>query len=191
MGGEGFGTWEGEDGELKLHGSLLCRLKKDRMRNLLKIVFSPWVILGAAVVAAVTIGGVAWLLFSSKPVRSGGVPTAVVVVIPAPTSTQPGVVVPTETPAPIPSVPASPPPGVIAVGATVEISRTGGEGLNLRDSPGLNSNIQYLGFESEIFVVSDGPQEIDGLTWWYLVGFFDESRSGWAASNFLEVIQNP
>ena len=161
------------------------------MRNLLKIVFSPWVLFGAAGIAAVIIGGVVWLLFSSQPFQSGGVPTAVVVVIPAPTSTQPGVVILTETPAPIPSVPASPLPGVIAAGVTVEISGTGEEGLNLRDSPGLNSNIQYLGFESEIFVVSDGPQEIDGLTWWYLVGFFDESRSGWAASNFLEVIQNP
>jgi hypothetical protein len=42
-----------------------------------------------------------------------------------------------------------------------------------------------------VFLVSDGPQEVDGLTWWYLVGFFDESRNGWAASNFLQVIQNP
>ncbi|NJN43410.1 MAG: hypothetical protein HC806_00800 [Anaerolineae bacterium] len=80
---------------------------------------------------------------------------------------------------------------MIGVGASVEISGTGGEGLNLRDVPGLNSNIQYLGFESEVFLVQDGPQEVDGLTWWYLVGFFDESRSGWAASNFLQVIQNP
>jgi len=161
------------------------------MRSLLKIIFSPWVLFGAVGIAALIIGGVVWLLFSTQPVRTAGVPTAIVVVIPAPSSTQPGVLMPTGTPALTPTVPASPAPGVIALGATVEISGTGGEGLNLRNLPGLNSNIQYLGFESEVFLVSDGPQEVDGLTWWYLVGFFDESRSGWAASNFLTVVQNP
>ena len=161
------------------------------MRNWLRIIFSPWVLVGAVGIAALIVGGAVWLLFSLEPVQTEGVPTAVVVVIPAPTSTAPLEIIPTGTVAPTPTVPASPAPGVIALGASVEIAGTGGEGLNLRASPGLNSNIQYLGFESEVFLVSDGPQEMDGLTWWYLVGFFDESRNGWAASNFLQVIQNP
>jgi hypothetical protein len=139
------------------------------MRSILRIVFSPWVLAGAVGTAALMIGGVVWMLFSSQPVQPKGIPTAVVVVIPAPTSTPAGVVMPTETPALTPTVPASPPPGVITLGATVEIVGTGGEGLNLRNLPGLNSNIQYLGFESEVFVITDGPQEVDGLTWWYLV----------------------
>ncbi len=161
------------------------------MRAILRIVFSPWVWLGAVVIAALMIGGIVALLYSLQPLPNRGVPTAIVVVIPAPTSTQPGVALPTGTPALTPTVPASPQPGVITLGATVEIVGTSGEGLNLRNLPGLNSNVQYLGFESEVFLVSDGPQEVDGFTWWYLVGFFDESRNGWAASNFLQVIQNP
>lgn len=161
------------------------------MRTLLKIIFSPWAWIGAVGIAAVVIGLVVGVFYATQPAPSAGVPTAVIVVIPAPTSTQPGIVFPTGTPALTSTVPASPPPGVIALGTTVEIIGTDGEGLNLRTSPGINSNIQYLGLESEIFIVQEGPQEADGLTWWYLVGYFDESRSGWAASNFLQVIQNP
>jgi hypothetical protein len=161
------------------------------MRTFFQTIFHPWVLFGAVLIAALLIGGVVWLLFGMQPAPNQGLPTAVVVVIPAPTSTMPGVVLPTEMPELTPTVPASPQPGVITLGATVEIAGTGGEGLNLRNLPGLNSNIQYLGFESEVFIVQDGPQDVDGLTWWYLVGFFDESRSGWAASNYLQVIQNP
>lgn len=161
------------------------------MRTWLRIIFSPWVFLGALLIAGLFIGAVVWMYYALEPAPTANVPTAIVVVIPAPTSTQPGVILPTETPALTPTAPASPPPGVIAIGTTVEIAGTGGEGLNLRTAPGLNGNVQYLGLESEVFLVQDGPQEIDGLTWWYLVGYFDESRNGWAASNFLQAIQNP
>ena len=47
------------------------------------------------------------------------------------------------------------------------------------------------GAEEEIFLVADGPQQVDNYTWWYLVGPFDESRHGWAVANFLRVVQNP
>jgi hypothetical protein len=161
------------------------------MRTLLKIFFSPWVLLGAVLIAATMIGLAAWVFSTMQPAPASGVPTAVVLVIPAPTSTQPGVAFPTGTPALTPTVPASPAPGVLALGTSVEIAGTGGEGLNLRTTPGLDGKVQYLGLESEVFIVQDGPQEVDGLTWWYLVGFFDESRNGWAASNFLQAIQNP
>lgn len=161
------------------------------MRTMLKIFFNPWVVLGAIVIAAILIGLITAAVSAIRPAPSSGVPTAVVMVIPAPTSTQPGIVSPTGTPALTPTVPASPAPGVIALGATVEIAGTSGEGLNLRSDPGLNGKVQYLGLESEVFVIQDGPQEVDGLTWWYLVGYFDESRSGWAASNYLQTIQNP
>ncbi|HNB51437.1 MAG TPA: hypothetical protein PK530_05820 [Anaerolineales bacterium] len=161
------------------------------MKTILKVIFNLWVIVGAIVIAAILIGVIAAAVYAIRPTPPSGVPTAVVMVIPAPTSTQPGIVSPTETPALTPTVPASPAPGVIELGATVEIAGTDGEGLNLRSTPGLNGKVQYLGLESEVFVVQDGPQEVDGVTWWYLVGFFDEGRSGWAASNYLQTIQNP
>ena len=77
------------------------------------------------------------------------------------------------------------------MGAFVQISGTGGSGLNLRAEPDLDSDIRYLGLESEVFKVQDGPVETDEFTWWYIAGFSDNTRSGWAVSNFLEVIQNP
>lgn len=160
-------------------------------RTWLKIIFSPWVMLGALAIAAFLVGAVAWLLSTIQPAPATSVPTAVVVVIPAPTSTPPGILLPTDTPALTPTVPASPQPGEIALNTTVAITGTGGEGLNLRATPGLNGKVQYLGLESEIFIIQDGPQEVDGLTWWYLVGYFDETRNGWAASNYLQAVQNP
>ena len=45
--------------------------------------------------------------------------------------------------------------------------------------------------EAEIFIVKDGPIEADGYTWWYLLGPFDETRNGWAVSNYLVLAQNP
>jgi hypothetical protein len=51
--------------------------------------------------------------------------------------------------------------------------------------------VRILGAEEEIFLVIDGPQQADGYTWWNLEGPFDETRHGWAVSNFLRVVQNP
>lgn len=90
-----------------------------------------------------------------------------------------------------PQEPPPPPEGAITTGAYVQISGTGGDGLRLRDSPGLQSTILLIGSEAEIFYVADGPVEADGYTWWYLVGPYDENRSGWAVANFLVVVQNP
>jgi hypothetical protein len=42
-----------------------------------------------------------------------------------------------------------------------------------------------------VFRLEDGPVDKDGYSWWYLIAPFDESRNGWAVSNFLVVIQNP
>jgi hypothetical protein len=48
-----------------------------------------------------------------------------------------------------------------------------------------------LGAEEEIFLVIDGPQQADNYIWWYLEGPFDDTRHGWAVSNFLRLVQNP
>ena len=85
----------------------------------------------------------------------------------------------------------TPPPGVIAIGAYVQVTGTGVDGLRLRDEPGLDGQIQLLGSEAEVFLVLDGPREADNYTWWYLVGPYDESRKGWAVENYLSLVQNP
>ena len=32
-----------------------------------------------------------------------------------------------------------------------------------------------------MFLVEDGPQEVDGYIWWFLQAPYDETRNGWAA----------
>jgi hypothetical protein len=80
---------------------------------------------------------------------------------------------------------------VLAVGAYVQIAGTGGDGLRLRAEPGLQSRVLFLALEAEVFLVTGGPRDADGYTWWYLEAPAEKSRQGWAASNFLAVVQNP
>ena len=77
------------------------------------------------------------------------------------------------------------------MGSFVQITGTGGDGLRIRTEPGLSSEVRFLGLDSEVFEIREGPQEIDGHTWWYLVAPFEENRNGWAVSGYLSVVQNP
>lgn len=77
------------------------------------------------------------------------------------------------------------------MGAFVQVSGTGGDGLRLRAEPSLDGEVRFLGLESEVFRVEDGPEEVDGYTWWYMVAPYDDSVNGWGVSNFLAVVQNP
>ncbi|MFH1909139.1 MAG: hypothetical protein ABIL11_17450 [Chloroflexota bacterium] len=111
--------------------------------------------------------------------------------IPAPTST-PRYVAPTLTPLPpAPAASPTPLPGAFALGVYVQISGTEGQGLRLRALPGLNSQPLFLGYDSEAFLVTDGPQQADGHTWWYLTAPYDQTRSGWAVQDYLSVIPSP
>ncbi len=162
------------------------------MRKLFGAVINLWVLVGAVVVGALLLGlVVCWMTIFLPLTNENNAPAAALTIIPAPTATVSGFELPTDTPPPSETPAPTPLPGTIVQGAFVQITGTGGDGLNLRSEPGLNSEVRYLGLESEVFVVRDGPQEADGLIWWYLVGFYDESRNGWAASNYLEIIQNP
>jgi len=82
-------------------------------------------------------------------------------------------------------------PDTIGIGAYVQISGTEGEGLRIRSASGLNGDTVFFGEESEVFVVRDGPQTADGYTWWRLVAPYDETRTGWAAADFLVVVPSP
>ncbi len=116
---------------------------------------------------------------------------AALTIIPAPTSTL-RFVTPSLTISP--SVPVgtfTPPPGILAVGAYVQIGGTNSEGLRLRAGPGLNGKPLFLGFDSEVFQVRDGPRGMDGYIWWYLTAPYGETRSGWAAQDYLTVIPSP
>ena len=127
----------------------------------------------------------------TRPVRTPvGVVTAALTVIPSldetisPASTE---IVPTE----IPVETATLMPGTIGVGAFVQVSGTDGDGLRLRQGPGLSNEMQFLGLDGELFQIGDGPVDADGYTWWFVIGSYDETRKGWAAANFLVVVPNP
>ncbi len=148
-----------------------------------------WVIV-AAILMAIVLCLVAWLIILGvKPEnsRAAALPSLVFTIIPVATQTA------------SPSVPTTLPTEVnenqvvdgISNGMYVQIQGTGGDGLRIRRAAGINSDPLFLGMESEVFQVRDGPEQADGYTWWYLVAPYDESRKGWAASKYLAVVAAP
>jgi len=160
-------------------------------RNDLFSLFNIRVVLGALGVAGclilITVASIGWT--KPGPARNFGFAPADLTVIPAPTSTPN--VTPTFTPDPLIVGTPTLAPDVIGLGGFVQITGTEGEGLRLRANPGLNGNPVSLGYDEEVFEVRDGPQEVDGYTWWYLVAPYDEARAGWAAADFLGAIPAP
>ena len=150
--------------------------------------FNAWVILGALVFAGILLLITAISIGLTAPPRTSdvGFAPADVTVIPAPTVTSSAPPTPTIDP----FAPTAVPTG-IALGNYVQITGTEGEGLRIRSEPGLNGSPEFLGFDSEVFVVKDGPRAVDGYVWWYLVAPYDETRAGWAASDFLSYIPSP
>ncbi len=155
----------------------------------LQIHFVGLVLISGLLLLAITLG-VAWMTRQAASPELAA--TAVINIISAPTATQP---IPSPTAVALEGVdeqPSALSAGVgIVLDAYVQIVGTGGDGLRLRDKAGLAGTMRLLGSEAEIFVVKDGPVEADGYTWWYLVGPYDDSRFGWAAANYLSLVQNP
>lgn len=145
-----------------------------------------WVILVAVAVAGGLIALlVALVFFLPVPATQTVGAAAAMTVIAAPTI----------TPSPLPSygtATPSPAPVVdgITVGSYVQINGTDGQGLRLRSGPGTSNPPRFLGMDTEVFQVKDGPKTSDGFTWWLLEAPYDPSRTGWAASQYLMLV-NP
>jgi hypothetical protein len=141
----------------------------------------------AALFVVIGLITLAYVLFQfalpGAPVRQ--VSTPVITIIPAPAAT--ALVAPT-LPGALTATPTRVAPGMMGIGAYVQISGTGGDGLRLRSGPGKGNAPLFLGGESEAFLVKDGPKEADGFTWWFLVAPYDEQRKGWAVENYLSVV---
>jgi len=146
-----------------------------------------WTVAGSCVLAGCLLGAtvisIGWLR-PRAPSQVGFTPADLTIIAP-PTVTASA----TATAAALPTP--SPPPNQIAIGAYVQISGTGGDGLRIRSAPGLSSETVFRGQEAETFRVMDGPQDADGYTWWYLVAPYDEKRAGWAAAAYLAVVPPP
>ena len=149
-----------------------------------------WVILGsltlAGILIIVTLIIIGWTAPRVSP--DVGFAPADLTMIPAPTHTPLVSPVPTVDPSLVTPTLA---PNTIGIGGYVQISGTEGEGLRIRSAAGLNSDTVFRGEEAEVFVVRDGPQEVDGHIWWYLVAPYDDTRAGWAAADFLAVVPSP
>lgn len=150
--------------------------------------FNKWVILGALLFAGLLLLITAISIGFTSPLQPSdvGFAPANLTVIPASTATSNAP--PTATIDPFAPTPVS---TGIAIGNYVQITGTDGEGLRIRSEPGLNGNPDFLGFDSEVFIIRDGPVALDGYIWWYLVAPYDETRVGWAAADFLSYIPSP
>src|SRR5258706_4742853 len=153
-------------------------------------ILTPRILVGALGVAMLLLLlTFAWIEWSAPPPASGEV-LAVLTVIPAPSGTPVPLPTPTldpNAPTPVPT----PARGEVALAAYVQIKGTEGQGLRIRSEPGLNSNPLFLGYDAEVFVVKAGPRLADGYSWYQLVAPYDETRTGWAASDFLNIIPPP
>jgi len=152
---------------------------------------TPGVILAALLLGTLFTAAAAFALLWYLPPAGSEAPQAALTWIAGPTNTaQPSTatLMPTSTATatllPLES-------GELGIGSFAQIVGTEGAGLNIRSAPGLSADIQFLGFDAEVFEVRDGPVEQDGYTWWYLVTPVDESRAGWAVASFLSVVANP
>ena len=162
-------------------------------RRVIGFFADPWLVFGAIGFGVALLAATLLLLnWTRAPQTPAAGSTAMITIIPVPTATE---ILPTSTPTePVPAEETdlpNPPGGEIARGAYVQVEGTGGGGLRLREGPGLDRTVRILAAEEEVYLVSDGPQQADNYTWWYLVDPFDETRHGWAVSNFLRVVQNP
>jgi hypothetical protein len=150
----------------------------------------PLSIVGALIFALALIG-LAYLVFSSQADKSQTTQTTpqfLVTLLPAPTET------PTLVPTSILVTPTQSdvsilPPGVIAVGRYVKVIGTQGLGLRMRAEAGTSGEVNFLAMDDEAFKVIDGPIAKDGYTWWQCEALLDKTRSGWAAEDFLQVLE--
>jgi len=159
----------------------------------MKNILTPKVVIASLVIAGILLCASLVYILVTRPAAHAGAMSgpAAMTLIPGPTSTPP-FVPPTLTPLPPTPVPTpTAASGQFAIGVYVQITGTGGDGLRLRSEPGLNSQQLFLGYDSEVFRIVKGPQRVDKYTWWYLTAPYDQTRSGWAAQDYLTVIQSP
>jgi hypothetical protein len=150
--------------------------------------FSFWVLLAALGFGCLLFGVIVMIAIYSRPGEIVTAdPTAVLTIVAAPISTPPGSQNLLFTPTPT-QRPSTITIDGVTLGKYVQISGTGGDGLRLRKEPGTSAPVLFLGYESEVFKVNDGPIQADNFVWWYLTAPYDEGRSGWAAAAFIQVV---
>lgn len=145
----------------------------------------------AAIVFALLLIGVAYLIFLEQAGRAQPVQTTPqyqVTLLPAPTETatlSPTSVLATPTLADVSILP----PDVVAVGRYIKVVGTQGLGLRMRAEAGTSSEVNFLALDEEAFRIIGGPVAKDGYTWWQCEALLDKTRTGWAAENYMQVLE--
>jgi hypothetical protein len=139
-------------------------MNRQYLLEMVRRLFSPWVILGgigmSCILLVVFIGTI--FAFQDKPTNRP-IGTVVLNVIPAPSDT---VIPPQLTVTPTPTNNELPPPTGgegISVGVLVQVSGTGSDGLRIRTDPSLQGQVKFVGIETEVFQIKDGPREAEPL----------------------------
>ena len=78
----------------------------------------------------------------------------------------------------------------VSVDSYVQIIGTSGAGLKIRQNPGTGSDTNFIASDSEVFQVIGGPILQDNIVWWNVVTPYDNARQGWAAADYLTIIEN-
>jgi hypothetical protein len=161
------------------------------LRNFFRMVFDLKIFLGAFLFAILLfLGLIIFLLSTRTDSLASSIPTVVLNVLPAPTLTPSPVNLKNEvTVTPVQNNTQE--SYNIQIGDYVQVMGTEGDGLRLRVQPGLDSNVQYLATDGEVFLVKDGPREASNFVWWFLEAPIDQSVNGWAVENFLTIIETP
>lgn len=153
----------------------------------------PLAYLGALLFAALLLGlGYIFLRLGglqAQVVQTTLTPPALTI-LPAPTET-PITIIPTSIFTPTPTPELGPPPGIMGIGAYAKVSNTGGAGLRIRQSATTDSLTQFIAMDEEVFKIIGGPVDSNGFTWWQLEANYDKNRTGWAAEEYLTLINLP
>jgi hypothetical protein len=154
------------------------------MKSILSKILNKWVWTAGILIAIASCTFSVLVLWLFMPEKDGSITAAEISVIAVETMT------PTVSQTSAPLITTTTYIGnEITIGIFIQISGTDGAGLRLRSGPGLDNAPNFLGMDDEVFKVSDGPEESDGFIWWFLVAPYDENRNGWAASDYLEVVE--
>ncbi|MAT44430.1 MAG: hypothetical protein CL609_19015 [Anaerolineaceae bacterium] len=148
------------------------------------------VVLGLLITLLIIFFAILGLYFLPDNSKTSLNPTAIVTVIEAPIATS----IPRETwvPSPTPELTTEPiTTGGLKMGEYAQIYGTDGDGLRIRTGPGQSYNVNFIGLDSEVFLIIGGPEEADGYVWWHLEAPYDEGRNGWAAENYLRIVTTP
>lgn len=149
----------------------------------------PWLIIGISffVTLLIVVTAIFLLYYLPAPSSENTVQNAEISIIAAPSTTP--IQKPTWVSSPTPTLtPVVVGESGLQIGGFAQISGTEGEGLRLRAGPGRNYEVRFIGMDSEVFEVIDGPVQADGYIWWKLQAPYDQSRNGWSVEEYLEVV---